>query len=313
MTIRKRITSSIYNTLLDLGLDVRRVKTPRMFLGEPFTYTIGKFELLLPPGHALPKMQERSPEYGHMLIRLAAALQKKDTQFVVVDIGANVGDSTAFIKTGAPKSVVFCVEGFPPYLEYLMRNSIQWPDVLVFTTFMSDVKGMLRAEVEENQGTIRLLPKGKELSASVTTLDAFVHEHTQAREARLIKIDTDGYDIRVLQGGMRLIKSRHPVLFFEYQKIYWPNPQDGMKILKRLRSVGYRDILFYDCFGELLLATTLDDTNTIAALDSYITRGEPAITYYDVCLFHSKDSSIAKQFITSEHAHYEKARRTANY
>ncbi|MEK7499097.1 MAG: hypothetical protein AAB649_00635 [Patescibacteria group bacterium] len=50
--------------------------------------------------------------------------------------------------------------------------------------------------------------------------------------------------------------------------------------------------------------------NTIESLDDYITRGEPAIGYYDVCLFHQDDSRLAKQFINNERAYYKKARRT---
>ncbi len=312
MTIRKRITSSIYTALLEFGLDIRRVKKDILLSGKPFNYVVGNYTLLLPANHALPKMQQRSPVYGHMLTRLAAALQRKYKAFVVIDIGANVGDSTAFIKSGADVPI-FCVEGYAPYLEYLMRNAIQWSDVEIIHTFMSDAKGVVRADIEENQGTIRLVDTGRGVQVSVTTLDEFATEHAKAKSATLVKIDTDGYDMRVLRGGMHFIKTHTPTLFFEYQKAYWSHANDGLTILKKLRAVDYRDILFYDCFGELLLATTLDDRNVIDALDDYVTRGEPAIAYYDVCVFHKKESALAHQFITNERAYYQKTRRTADH
>lgn len=310
MTTRKKITSFIYNTFRSYGIDIRRVKENLSMRGEPFEYQVGNYILLFPPGHALPAMQERSPEYGHMLTRLAEALQKFKDTYSVIDVGANVGDSTAFIKTGADVPV-YCIEGHKPYLEYLSRNVIQWNNVEVFSAFVSDTRGTSNSmSIEENQGTIRLMGAKGSFAASFITLDQFVNEHTPAQAAKLLKIDTDGYDLRVLTGGIRYIKKTKPVIFFEYVKIYWERKEDGLLMLKRLRKLGYYYSLFYDCFGELVMATNLDDVNAIESLDDYITRGEPSIGYYDVCLFHENDSRLAKQFINNERAYYKKARRT---
>lgn len=301
----------MYNTFRSYGIDIRRVKENLSMRGEPFEYQVGTYTLLFPPGHALPSMQERSPEYGLVLTRLAAALQKHNGTYAAIDIGANVGDSTAFIKTGADVPI-YCIEGHKPYLEYLMRNVIQWKDVEVFPSFVSDKRGIANnMSIEENQGTIRLMNAKGSFAASFITLDQFVNEHQQADHAKLLKIDTDGYDLRVLMGGMQYLKKTKPVIFFEYVKMYWERPEDGLLMLKRLRKLGYYEALFYDCFGELVMATNLDNTQVIESLDDYITRGEPAIGYYDVCLFHTNDSRLAKQFISNERAYYKKARRTA--
>ncbi|MCR4326491.1 MAG: FkbM family methyltransferase [Candidatus Roizmanbacteria bacterium] len=311
MTTRKKITSFIYNTFRSYGIDIRRVKENLSMSGEPFEYQVGNYVLLFPPGHALPSMQERSPEYGHMLTRLAETLQKQNGTYAVIDIGANVGDSAAYIKTGADVPI-YCIEGHKPYLEYLTRNVIQWNNVEVFPSFVSDKRGMANTmTIEENQGTIRLIQSKGSYVASFITLDQFVNEHTPAQTAKLLKIDTDGYDLRVLTGGMRYIKKTKPVIFFEYVKMYWERPEDGLSMLKRLQKIGYFGALFYDCFGELIMATSLDDVNVVESLDDYITRGEPALGYYDVCLFHQNDRRLAKQFINNERAYYKKARRTA--
>ena len=63
------------------------------------TVRVGKFDILMPSAHPLPKLFERQP-YRDLSIGIAAKyLGKKYPHAAVLDIGANVGDSAAHIAT----------------------------------------------------------------------------------------------------------------------------------------------------------------------------------------------------------------------
>lgn len=95
----------------------------------PVRFELEGMSLLLPLSHDLPRLRGQFPLYSDNLRRLAAAAAAKYADLVVVDIGANVGDSVALVRAAAPDAPILCVEGDPRYLEFLRGDLLLGVDL----------------------------------------------------------------------------------------------------------------------------------------------------------------------------------------
>lgn len=78
-----------------------------------------------------------------------------------------------------------------------------------------------------------------EITYEVKTLDWYIKEH-RIKRIDFLKIDTEGMDLQVLQGGKEAIKLAKYI-----QVEYWNDPKAFDKILKdfTLEDIGYRNLL----------------------------------------------------------------------
>lgn len=307
MILRKKFTSFIYNTLLKMGIEVK--KAPPMAVhkkGNDIIFHIGDIPLKAPSDHALPFLLQKYPDYAWSLGRLAGLMKKKYPHLTVLDVGANIGDSTAIIRNYADAQIA-CIEGYPAYYKYLSENTGINQNVHAFQLFLDEKEGKHKVATEENQGTIRILPEHGSLAISTTTLDIFLQGHHEYNNAQLLKIDADGYDFRIMRGGLQYIRKTKPVVYFEYAKFYFSQfGENGLKMLAMLQKSGYETAVLYDNFGRLLFSTDMQNTRLLKQLDGYLTHGAGAFSYIDIVLFHKKDRSLAKQFVTEEEQRYDK-------
>jgi hypothetical protein len=79
----------------------------------------------------------------------------------------------------------------------------------------------------------------KEATGRYTTIDNFIHNNEISR-LDLIKIDTDGYELEVLKGGLNSLKRFYPVIVFELSAyILRANNQTFSDFEKILIPLGY--------------------------------------------------------------------------
>jgi hypothetical protein len=153
-----------------------------------------------------------------------------------------------------------------------------------------------------NEGTLKI--DQTKISAKETTLvslDTFIKENQDYRRTKLVKIDTDGYDNKIIRGGKNFFITESPVIFFEYDsKLLFDNNERGVDIFDMLSECGYSSILFYDNYGRFLLSTTLENKQLIFDLHRYTTERKGAFPYYDIVLFHEKDNDLAGLFLAEE-------------
>ncbi len=98
---------------------------------------VGRFEIFLNYGHSLPRIMEKHPEYAMNFLRLAEKMFEKYPQLKAIDVGANVGDTLALLKTAGVGETA-CIEGDGAYFEILKRNAVQFSKVSIFQEFLSD-------------------------------------------------------------------------------------------------------------------------------------------------------------------------------
>src|SRR5258708_30770630 len=85
---------------------------------EMSRYELSGFRLYLPTTHALPRYQAAHRLYDRFLGVLGDCLPEDS---LVIDIGANIGDSAAAL-CGMGRKRVICVEGSPDFFQCLTKD-----------------------------------------------------------------------------------------------------------------------------------------------------------------------------------------------
>ncbi len=65
-----------------------------------------------------------------------------------------------------------------------------------------------------------ILIDGKGNNVIFKKLESIVMEYPQFIHTKMVKIDTDGYDLIILRGGLKYLETSKPVLFFEYDPYF---------------------------------------------------------------------------------------------
>lgn len=129
----------------------------------------------------------------------------------LVDVGANIGNHTAYLSAFVPHRMVMAFEPIPDNLDLLYPNVEPFPRTIVYEVALSALERFgaeMRVEAS-NYGHGRMATGGPIL---VTTrpLDAYrVHDVT------LLKIDVEGHEPDVLAGARDTIERCHPLILIE--------------------------------------------------------------------------------------------------
>jgi FkbM family methyltransferase len=249
--------------------------------------------MTLPWSHRLPDYARVIPAYGQNLVRLAELLGAGEKPLTVLDVGANVGDSTLQILA-ATDATVLAVEADGFFLDYLHRNVDGDPRVTVqeslLTTGASDVP---MAPVRVG-GTTRFEPGTSDLTASSVTTDELRTSYPAFDSLRLAKCDTDGYDVELIPAIARTWADSTPVLFFEYDHVLSRHVgNDPLAVWAELRDQGYTSVVAWDNYGEPVGHFAIDDVPAAAAVLDEPTD-ERAHPYWDVAVVHGSDEAGLK-------------------
>ena len=260
--------------------------------------TIGKYPMKINGTHALPHYLQYYPDYSSNFPRLVCKAKQHIPDLIVLDVGANIGDTVAMVRTVTDCPIV-CIEGDAKYYELLRQNISQFDAVWTFRTFLGEQDGIVQSTVMNADGTSKLTGSSNQ-EISIVTLDTFLKTHEQFQRAKILKIDTDGYDTKIIKGAMNYIKAIKPVMFMEYdRKLLADNGENGLDTLQSLIECGYDKVVFYDNYGRYLLSASLKDKALLRQLEEYMGGNSP-IPYYDICLFSSQDTALAESFIDEE-------------
>jgi FkbM family methyltransferase len=275
--------------------------------GDPLVeIRVAGARLLAPLSHDLPLYQRSFRHYDTALPRLARHLQTACGGMLgVVDVGANIGDSAAALLA-VPRTRVLAIEGDERFFRLLTANSAQWPDRLTpVQCLLGERSEVLAATIDARRGTGRLLPG--EDRVVLRSLAEVVDEHPEFRDARLVKIDTDGFDIAILRGARPWLAAARPVLFFEYDPHFWrPITPDGARLFCELADLGYGPLLAYDNFGWLAWSGSVHDKRRLEELDAWLSGRESSV-YVDLCAFPATDTALFEHFRASEVRHFTAA------
>ncbi|WP_242360159.1 FkbM family methyltransferase [Anaeromyxobacter sp. SG17] len=254
-------------------------------------YKLDSFEIELPLSHELPFYRAAFPEYDANLGRLAAAVGQKYPGDAIVDIGANVGDTAAIIRSNC-SAPLLCIEGSEPFSRLLERNAARLgPNVFTARAFVGNPASSQGTIVSSGKGTARLVPSTSGRSIELTRLSDILARFPALPPVRLVKIDTDGFDWPILEDSLDVWERAHPVLFVEFDPALYPASWDPLPALERLARLGYGSAMVYDNTGEYVISVSLEDRAALEDVHQYYS-GRNSARYADLCLFHSADRDL---------------------
>jgi FkbM family methyltransferase len=163
---------------------------------------------------------------------LLALHQRAGGRGYLLDVGANIGlIGIPFAKrVAARQPSVISVEAVPDNVTVLRRNierNALGTVVPIVPFALGATAGGAQIQVEgdlrggEGTGTANILPDGSTYDCVrqeivVKTLDSLAEDGTIPDGCSVIKIDTDGYDLKVLQGATAFLRRNRPVIFGEF-------------------------------------------------------------------------------------------------
>jgi FkbM family methyltransferase len=267
-------------------------------------YKLGDRNLQLPLSHRLPLFRKRFPHYGVNLGRVVRHVKGKYPDMTMIDVGANIGDSVAIVRAEA-MCPILCIEGDPSFLKLLIPNAAQFDDVYCVQTYVGDVNGEIRGSIERRGGTARIdASRANGGVIAVRTLRSILDQYPRFNSTRLLKIDTDGYDGRIIRGDLSFLSERRPVIFFEYDpRLLATQGDDGLSLFTLMREIGYRDLLVYHNTGPLMEPTRTDDAARLATIHASCGRGGNA-EYVDVAAYHGQDGDLFAATLRAELEHF---------
>lgn len=270
-------------------------------------YHVGPYRLVIPDDHRIEDIRRKWRRYDVALGDIARAVAGKYPAATAIDVGANVGDSAALIRRHQPMPVL-CVEGNPEFLPYLRRNlEVLGEGVELEPCFVADDESrIVQTDIDTAFGTAsvnRALQAGTQDDGVRTrSLRSVASEHPRFARPRLLKVDTDGLDFRILRLSRDFLAETRPVVFFEYYLDAADEAAgEALAAIESLASIGYRRHLVYDNFGNFLIS--IEATERFAELNAYLAsnrRYGRAVYYFDVCSFHDIDSDLFEQLRSHE-------------
>jgi FkbM family methyltransferase len=213
---------------------------------QTIEFELNGTKITAPLSHNLPIYHAVLPKYSQNFGEVVGLIGSSHPQVVVLDIGANIGDSV--ILGGRHQNVTYvCIEGAAEFLPYLYANTASRSDVKVVPAIVGE------------QGTVAIICASGGTgvtTAGIGTIPVQSLEFIAAQSIDkenshvLVKIDTDGFDAEILCRSANYISTKRPDIFFEFDPVL--AERSGTKpteLIDLLVELGYRSFIAWDNLG----------------------------------------------------------------
>jgi FkbM family methyltransferase len=253
------------------------------------TLNLAGLRIELPASHELPSIRAKCPHYEGEIVRLAEFLLRTENRLAMIDVGANVGDTVALVPSRS-RGHFLCVEGSPTFFRFLERNLGELANVRCINALVTEPGDSSdKANFVEDAGSAHVAdgaPSDSTSNVPRLTLDDILARNSDFPAPNFLKIDTDGYDLKVLRGSVNLLRTSRPAIHFELAFQYWK--EIGGTTWKEaadfLSSNGYRECLLYDNLGYLVSVDSFERASVLPAMESYAFRRSQF--YLNIITFH---------------------------
>lgn len=214
----------------------------------------------------------------------------------MIDVGANIGDTVVF--TNIPEGKYLLIEGEDSYNQLidknLKQNHIPTQNAIVENVFIGDCDKHFSNNLQDGSGSLKASLDKKGITT--VSLDDVVKKHNF--KPNFIKIDTDGFDFKVIRSAKETLKQYTPILFFEWDKFFLKNQNENpLSIFPILQKLGYYDIFIFDNFGNLLCRENINNLDNLQRLLDYTEKSNKNIYYYDLLTLHKCHKKIDFAFL----------------
>jgi FkbM family methyltransferase len=242
-------------------------------------YRVREFTLDLPDDHRLPAIQATAPAYDRLLDPIVSSVLRENPKGYVIDIGANVGDTAAIIRSCGDNSIL-CIEGGKTFIPLLRSNAkLIGGNIQVIDKFISLGSADTR-EYEYSGGTgsggfIRKSnpESNQDETHSMISLRQLTESFRITRDnLTLFKTDTDGMDAFILRDFLDLNFSK-TALFFECDPCHTIHNEREREtwehVIFKMARLGY-SFLVFDNHGYPMLDLKAQEVRHLISLMDYI-------------------------------------------
>ncbi|OJW78852.1 FkbM family methyltransferase [Spirosoma sp. 48-14] len=269
---------------------------------------IGKYRLRLPFSHQLPFIIKLFPNYSTNLARIARKALEKYHDLKFIDIGANIGDTVALLRS-EESFPILCIEGDDYFFSILEKNASNFSDVYLAKCYVGESTERINAVSVEIGGTARLVQdSSKDNIILIKDILSIVEDYPLFKSSKIIKIDTDGFDNKIIRGSADFIKLAKPIIFFEYDPYFLSKQNDdSISIFSNLLDMGYKNVLIYENDGDYVLSAELTNKSLLEDITHFYS-GRLSKKYCDICAFHEEDNDLFLQIRSDEINFFKKFR-----
>lgn len=271
----------------------------RLRIYWPRTVELGGHRVALPAGHRLDWYRSRHRHFDEPIADICRLLGGKYGDIRAIDIGANVGDTAAMMVRERTTSVL-CIEGNPVYLPLLKQNLARISaSSEIEPSFIGFGAGSVSATVVTRAGTASLkMEESNEPSVELRSLADILADHPKFRDTHLFKVDTDGFDAKIVLGALPELQRMQSILYIEYS----PTADKAVDVecrtmLQELVNIGYERFHVFDNFGNHMLCLSAGEIEHFASLNAYVVNtsrdDRPTLFYFDICAVAPKDLDIS--------------------
>ena len=169
-----------------------------------------------------------------------------------IDVGANVGNTARAIKQRFPDAIVHAIEPVASTFEILKRSCGALAGVTAYRLALSDTSGRALMATGPNSELNHLIQADGTSYEQVETVDTETLDRFCSARAidriGLLKIDAEGADLKVLQGGKRVLAEGRAA--FVLCEVGFSTADERhvhvADLLARLSDAGFRTYAFYD-------------------------------------------------------------------
>jgi FkbM family methyltransferase len=237
----------------------------------------------------------------------------KNTGSGLIDIGANIGDTTIIVKSLSDCEVI-CVEPDNIFASLLRQNISEnnLSQVRIFPHAISSIGRNVEVEKNDLCSTGNLIDS--ETGSKTFTIREMVSDlKIELGSFHTIKIDTDGFDWDVLDSIVNYYTDtpdvrRFKFIYFEFQfylnslgfndhKMDWRIAK-FVKVIQRLKVFGYDRFYLFDNFGTFMFVS--ENESDIINVINYIKRTQtdnnaPTLWFCDVLMCNASDVLIVEE------------------
>jgi FkbM family methyltransferase len=235
--------------------------------------------------------------------RLAAPVVAAHPDSWIIDVGANIGDGIAILRSVGISAHVFAVEGNPKFLRVLEQNKSALEPMTIYPNFVSDGRSE-KYQLVSFSSSAHLRPSrdGDVNGSALRGLDEIT---AHLPSISLLKVDTDGFDFAILRGAAGIIERDRPVIFLEWEPyLIFRAGESIVDFLRIFRNRGYRNVIMWDNLGILVCSISLDDHELFNQLSIYF-FGDETRPFVDLAIYHEKDAELFAKTLGSEMKHFK--------
>lgn len=272
-------------------------------------YACGQFTLVLPSDHKLPCYQSSNALYDRFLPVLARQLTG---QALIVDVGANIGDTLASMASENPRAKYICVEPEPTFFAFLEANTARIADGLqqrpvLLRQFVG--QQAVTGQLVSSHGTAKVISThtSAEIVNSIT-LEQIINTHAPSSEQRtlLVKSDVDGWDYDVIRSLGPVLDDENLIVYMECQTQTSEQHESYVRFFEELAPKNFHFTIF-DNFGNLVIFNG-DNQQVISLLDYAWAQekgiGTRTIWYIDVMISTSHTKILCDAAVHAYHDKY---------